>query len=86
MKDAQAKGYAEADPTGDIEGYDAANKAAIMATLGFHTNVTIDDVFRMATFAAMLGLRIPDIEVINVATTRKTLPDFVGMWSGMLRQ
>ena len=34
---------------------------------------------RMATFAAMLGLRIPDIEVINVATTRKTLPDFVGM-------
>ena len=44
LKDAQAKGYAEADPTGDIEGYDAANKAAIMATLGFHTNVTIDDV------------------------------------------
>ena len=30
LKDAQAKGYAEADPTGDIEGYDAANKAAIM--------------------------------------------------------
>lgn len=39
---------------------------------------------RMATFAAMLGLRIPDIQVINVATTRKTLPDFVGMWNGML--
>ena len=36
LKDAQARGYAEADPTGDIEGYDAANKAAIMATLGFH--------------------------------------------------
>lgn len=44
LKDAQAKGYAEADPTGDIEGYDAANKAAIMATLAFHTNITIDDV------------------------------------------
>ena len=39
---------------------------------------------RMATFAAMLGLRIPDIQVINVATTRKTLPDFVGMWNVML--
>lgn len=39
---------------------------------------------RMATFAAMLGLRISDIQVINVATTRKTLPDFVGMWNGML--
>ena len=44
LKDAQAKGYAEADPTGDIEGHDAANKAAIMATLGFHTNASIDDV------------------------------------------
>ena len=42
LKDAQ--GYAEADPTGDIEGHDAANKAAIMATLGFHANVGIDDV------------------------------------------
>ncbi|MBT1170998.1 3-phosphoshikimate 1-carboxyvinyltransferase [Bifidobacterium sp. SO4] len=39
---------------------------------------------RMATFAAMLGLRIPGIQVINVATTRKTLPDFVGMWNGTL--
>lgn len=39
---------------------------------------------RMATFAAMLGLRIPDIQVRNVATTRKTLPDFVGMWSSMI--
>lgn len=44
LKQAQELGYAEADPTGDIEGYDAANKAAIMATLGFHTNVGIDDV------------------------------------------
>ena len=44
LKDAQAKGYAEADPTGDIEGHDAANKAAIMATLGFHANIGIDDV------------------------------------------
>lgn len=51
--------------------------SAVMETYADH---------RMATFAAMLGLRIPDIEVINVATTRKTLPDFVGMWSGMLRQ
>ncbi|QSY57194.1 3-phosphoshikimate 1-carboxyvinyltransferase [Bifidobacterium imperatoris] len=39
---------------------------------------------RMATFAAMLGLRITGINVKNVATTRKTLPDFVGMWNGML--
>ncbi|WP_314686167.1 homoserine dehydrogenase [uncultured Bifidobacterium sp.] len=44
LKDAQDRGYAEADPTGDVEGLDAANKAAIMATLGFHTPVSIDDV------------------------------------------
>lgn len=39
---------------------------------------------RMATFAAMLGLRIDGIGVRNVATTRKTLPDFTGMWQAML--
>lgn len=39
---------------------------------------------RMATFAAMLGLRIEGVTVRNVETTRKTLPDFVGMWTGML--
>ena len=39
---------------------------------------------RMATFAAMLGLRIKGIQVHNVATTAKTLPDFVNMWNGML--
>lgn len=44
LKDAQSKGYAEADPTGDIEGKDAANKAAIVASLAFHTPVSIDDV------------------------------------------
>ena len=39
---------------------------------------------RMATFAAMIGLAVPGVEVRDVATTRKTLPDFVGMWTGML--
>ncbi|MFT8704465.1 homoserine dehydrogenase [Bifidobacterium aquikefiricola] len=44
LKKAQAKGFAEADPTADIEGHDAAAKAAIMALLAFHTDVRIDDV------------------------------------------
>lgn len=39
---------------------------------------------RMATAAALLGLRVPGVEVVDVATTAKTLPDFVGMWTGML--
>lgn len=38
-------GYAEADPTADIEGYDAGRKIAIMASIAFHTSVTFDDVF-----------------------------------------
>jgi homoserine dehydrogenase len=39
-------GYAEADPTADIEGYDAAQKVAILASLAFHTNVPLDAVHR----------------------------------------
>ena len=38
-------GYAEADPTADIEGYDAGRKLAIMASIAFHTSVTFDDDF-----------------------------------------
>ncbi|WP_246905804.1 homoserine dehydrogenase [Gardnerella vaginalis] len=44
LRTAQEKGYAEADPTGDVEGFDAANKAAILATLAFQMPVSIDDV------------------------------------------
>jgi len=43
---ATALGYAEADPTADIEGYDAAQKAAILASLAFHTTVPLDLVHR----------------------------------------
>lgn len=41
---------------------------------------------RMATFGAVLGLRVPGVEVENVATTAKTLPGFVRMWDAMLAQ
>src|SRR5882757_1756480 len=46
LEEAQALGYAEADPTADIEGFDAAAKAAILAGLAFHTGVTAADVYR----------------------------------------
>lgn len=46
VRQAQELGFAEADPTADVEGYDAAAKAAILASLAFHTRVTIDDVSR----------------------------------------
>ncbi len=44
LAEAQALGYAEADPTDDVEGLDAAAKMAILASLAFHTRVTFDDV------------------------------------------
>jgi homoserine dehydrogenase len=46
LEEAQALGYAEPDPTADIEGFDAAAKAAILAGLAFHTGVTAADVYR----------------------------------------
>lgn len=45
LQQATDLGYAEADPTADIEGYDAGRKLAIMASIAFHTPVTFDDVF-----------------------------------------
>ena len=46
LTEAQELGYAEADPTADVEGFDAAAKAAILASLAFHTRVTAADVYR----------------------------------------
>jgi homoserine dehydrogenase len=46
LAEAQELGYAEADPTADVEGYDAAAKASILAGLAFHTRVTLADVYR----------------------------------------
>lgn len=45
LAEAMELGYAEADPTADVEGHDAASKAAILASLGFHTRVKYDDVY-----------------------------------------
>ncbi|MUG46147.1 homoserine dehydrogenase [Paenibacillus woosongensis] len=44
LKEAQELGYAEADPTSDVEGLDAARKMVILGTLGFRTNVELSDV------------------------------------------
>ncbi len=44
LKEAQALGYAEADPTSDVEGLDAARKMAILATLGFRVAMNLDEV------------------------------------------
>lgn len=57
VKQAQALGYAEADPTADVEGYDAAAKAAILASLAFHTRVSVDDVHR----EGIMGVTAEDV-------------------------
>jgi homoserine dehydrogenase len=46
LKQAQDLGYAEPDPTADVEGHDAVFKLAILASLAFHTTVRPDDVYR----------------------------------------
>ncbi len=64
LEEAQALGYAEPDPTADVEGFDAAAKAAILASLAFHTRVTAADVHRQGiaevTAADVAGAKAMD--------------------------
>ena len=46
LQDAKSYGYAEADPSADVDGFDAASKTAILASIGFGTRVTTDDVYQ----------------------------------------
>jgi len=79
LADAQAKGYAEADPSADVDGHDAAAKTAIIATLAFDAPVRASDVFREGIrsvtaadlrVAARLGYVIKLIGVANVVDGR----------------
>lgn len=58
LKEAQAKGYAEANPSADVDGLDAARKAAILASLAFNTRVHLDDV----SVEGITKIRPADIE------------------------
>ena len=62
LEEAQELGYAEADPTADVEGFDAAAKAAILASLAFHSRVTADDVHREG---------ISEVTAADVASARE---------------
>lgn len=61
LADAQRLGYAEADPTADVDGFDAASKIAILGSIGFRTRITTDDVY-------MQGIR--DITSEDIAVAR----------------
>jgi homoserine dehydrogenase len=66
LKDAQAKGYAEADPTGDVEGFDAAGKVVIMANLLMGQSLTLADVDRKG----ITSLTLDDIAQAKAAGER----------------
>src|SRR5690606_6373957 len=60
-------GYAEADPTADVDGFDAAQKAAILAGLAFHTNVPLESVYRE-------GIRDITLEQVECAARSGHVP------------
>ena len=62
LADAQALGYAEADPSADVDGFDAASKVAILSSIAFHTRVTTDDVY-------MQGIR--NVSAADIAQARE---------------
>ena len=62
LAEAQELGYAEADPTADVEAFDAAAKAAILASLAFHTRVTAGDVYREG---------ITEVSTTDIASARE---------------
>ncbi len=64
LDEASRLGYAEADPTADVDGYDAASKAAILASLSFHTRVTAGDVHREG-ISAVTGADVAAARVLG---------------------
>lgn len=58
LKEAQELGYAEADPTSDIEGLDAARKIAVLASIAFNRKVILDDVY----VEGITGISIDDVD------------------------
>ena len=50
LQEAQSKGYAEADPSADVDGYDAAYKILILASAAFNKRVSLKDVYRAVSY------------------------------------
>jgi homoserine dehydrogenase len=91
LAEAQALGYAEADPTSDVEGLDAARKMAILARLGFSMNIDLEDVKvkgiteiteedlnyskRLGYTMKLIGMAHRDGEKVEVSVQPTLLPD-----------
>jgi homoserine dehydrogenase len=79
LKEAQAKGYAEADPTNDVDGFDTSYKISILASIAFGRQVPIDKVYREGirrvtkldmAYAKMLGYRIKLLGIVDAVTQK----------------
>jgi len=85
LEEAQSLGYAEADPTADVEGFDAAAKAAILAQLAFHTPVSAADVHREGitevTSADVAGAKAMN-SVVKLLAICERVPDADGSGNG----
>lgn len=82
LREAQAKGYAEADPTNDVDGFDTRYKIAILASIAFHRRVPVEDVYREGIrdvslldikYADVLGYRIKLLGIVDAAGDDKIL-------------
>ena len=76
LREAQALGYAEKDPTADVDGFDAAYKLSILASLAFHTKVPLEKVYRED-----FGGKLTDRKKINEYFTA-----LFGEYSGYVQQ
>jgi homoserine dehydrogenase len=74
LSEAQAKGYAESDPSADVDGFDAAYKIAILASIAFGKQVPIEDVYREGirnitktdmNYAEILGFKIKLLGIVE---------------------
>lgn len=86
IADAQRLGYAEADPTADVDGHDAAAKAAILASIAFHTRVSADDVevegIRGVTLADIHSAAAMDGVVKLLAVADRLDDQRISVWVG----
>lgn len=82
LGEAQAKGYAEADPTNDVDGYDTRYKISILASIAFHRRVPVDEVYREGIrnvtqhdmqCADALGYTIKLLGIVNAISPDKIL-------------
>lgn len=84
LAEAQRLGYAEADPSADVDGHDAAAKAAILASLAFHTRVTADQVevtgIREVTLGDIAGAQALRGVLKLLAVAERLDPRRISVW------